>query len=258
MPLKRAPFRQAPRISSRAHGPFVFGSNFASLTPHFSPIIFRELDRKIPNFLPMKSSQLLIFAASLGLGFSASHAAVSVVSPWHTAGNGSSTDYGIGWFNVPNLAIYHESKDAFGAGPTVGQMQIYASGFSDLHGISYSSSPIANVRVVPIIGWTGGVSLFGFQLGVFDTPRTVAYQIWNGDFSTLLASDSALIGATHLDVNTTLFSPNGFNIQFQSGSYVGIDNYAIEGGASAAPEPTAALLVAGTAAISLLRRRRDA
>jgi hypothetical protein len=62
-----------------------------------------------------------------------------------------------------------------------------------LHGQDLSFSTAAGAA-----GWTGGVSFYGFDLGVWQTPplqRDVDYEIWNGDFSTKLASGTVNVGA---------------------------------------------------------------
>jgi hypothetical protein len=203
------------------------------------------------SFLPIIGSILI---ASPGLV----SAAVTTVSPWHTAGNGSSTDYGIGWFQVPNLALYHRTTSAFGSGAFTGQMSIWALGFSDLHGISYAPSGLANLSILPVSGWTGGVSFFGFDLGVYDgatTPRTINYQVWNGDFSSMMTSGSRTVGATHATIDFSLYSSNGFHLQFDGEpGYIGLDDYRVEGGASAIPEPSSILLFA-LSGVFFVRRR---
>lgn len=167
---------------------------------------------------------------------------IITVSPWHTAGNGTYTDVGGGgWSLVPNVGLYHQAKAAFGAGPVTGLTVIHGLGFSDLQGISYTSQAVANVSIQPLPGWTGGVSFYGFDLGVSGSPRDVDYEIWNGDFSTKLASGTVTVGAVHATVNVSLFSSNGFNVQFESEGVVGIDNYRVEGNDSAAPKPYIAL-----------------
>ena len=169
---------------------------------------------------------------------------VITVSPWHTAGNGTFTDAFGGWFHVQNVGIHHQAKAAFGAGPVTSQMVIHGLGFSDLQGISYSGQPVASVNILPVSGWTGGVSFYGFDLGVWQTPplqRDVDYEIWNGDFSAKLASGTVNVGAAHATVNVELFSPNGFNVQFESEGVVAIDNYRVEGNDSAAPRPSISL-----------------
>lgn len=175
---------------------------------------------------------------------------IVTVSPWHTAGNGVYTDGFGGWFQVPNVGIHHQAKAAFGASPVTAQMVIHSLGFSDLQGISYTGQPVANVNILPVSGWTGGVSFYGFDLGVWQTPplqRDVDYEIWNGDFSVKLASGTVNVGAAHATVKVKLFSPNGFNVQFGSDGVVGIDNYRVEGNDSAAPRPSISLSVNGVA-----------
>lgn len=171
-------------------------------------------------------------------------AEISTVSPWHTAGNGVYTD-AFGWFyNVPNVVLKHRAKAAFGGGADTSQMVIQGLGFSDLQGVSYTGEPVGNLVIEPLPGWTGGVSFFGFDLGVWQTPplqRDVDYEIWNGDFSTKLASGTVNVGAVRTTVNLALFSPNGFNVQFESEGVVAIDNYRLEGSDSAAPKPFIAL-----------------
>ncbi len=213
---------------------------------------------KPPNRI-MHQRKLPFLLSTLLLAPLAGNAAVSTVSPWHTAGNGSSTDYGIGWFQVPNLALYHRTKNSFGSGSFTGQMQIWALGFSDLQGISYSSDIVANLSILPVSGWEGGVSFFGFDLGAFDggnTPQNVGYEVWNGDFSSLIASGSVMVGAVHETIDFSLYSPNGFHLQFDSkNSAVGLDDYRVEGGNSAIPEPSTAVLSFVFAAGLFLRRR---
>jgi hypothetical protein len=68
------------------------------------------------------------------LAVPAATAEIITVSPWHTAGNGNLTDFGGGWFQVPNVGLYHQVQAGFGAGPVTASMVIQGLGFSDLQG----------------------------------------------------------------------------------------------------------------------------
>lgn len=187
----------------------------------------------------MNKKLLFPFVFSL-MAMTSASAEIVTVSPWHTAGNGNFTDFGGGWFQVPNVGLYHQAKASFGAGPVTANMVIQGLGFSDLHGVSYTGQPVANLSIQPVGGWTGGVSFYGFDLGVWQTPplqRDVDYEIWNGDFSAKLASGTVNVGAIRATINVALFSPNGFNVQFESEGVVAFDNYRLEGNDSAAPKP---------------------
>lgn len=191
----------------------------------------------------MNKRLLLSLACGL-LAAPAATADIITVSPWHTAGNGVYTDAFGAFYTVPNVVAYHRAKDAFGAGPDTNQLVIQGLGFSDLQGVSYTGQPVANLSIQPVPGWTGGVSFYGFDLGVWQTPplqRDVDYEIWNGDFSIKLASGTVNVGAVHATVNVALFSPNGFNVQFESEGVVAFDNYRVEGNDSAAPKPSISL-----------------
>jgi uncharacterized delta-60 repeat protein len=191
----------------------------------------------------MNKRLLLSLACGL-LAAPAATAEIITVSPWHTAGNGVYTDAFGAFYTVPNVVAYHRAKDAFGAGPDTNQLVIHSLGFSDLQGVSYTGQPVANLSIQPVPGWTGGVSFYGFDLGVWQTPplqRDVDYEIWNGDFSIKLASGTVNVGAVRATVNVALFSPNGFNVQFESAGFVAIDNYRVEGNDGASPKPFIAL-----------------
>lgn len=166
-------------------------------------------------------------------------AAITTVDPWHTAGNGNPTDFGGPWYNVPNVELRHRGLAAFGAGTFTANMVIQGVGFSDLQGVSYTGQPVADVSLLPTGGWAGGVSFYGFDLGVWQSPpltRDVRWEVWNGDYSTRLAQGTVNVGATRRTVDVVLFSANGFHLQFESAGEVALDNYRVEGSASAAPD----------------------
>lgn len=192
----------------------------------------------------------------------------TVLSPWHTAGNGSYTDYGLGWFNVPNLGIWFSNRAALGSAASTGLMQIWALGFSDLHGISYAADEVADIFIAPVAGWGDGVSLGGLDLGAWSGEAITAdIRIYNGDYSQLLYSGEASSGALHASVELELFSANGFHIQFDArsrpGGWVGIDNLVLAAGdlwpgsaGSVAVPGTLYLGLAALAAAAVLRGRR--
>jgi hypothetical protein len=71
------------------------------------------------------------------------------------------------------------------------------------------------LSIQPVGGWTGGISFYRFDLGVWQTPplqRDVDYEIWNGNFSTKLASGTVNVGTVRATVDVALFSPNRFNV----------------------------------------------
>lgn len=171
--------------------------------------------------------------------FQTGGAVISTMDPWHTAGNGNPTDFGGPWYNVPNIELRHQTRGGFGNVLVTGNMVIYGTGFSDLTGVSYTGQPVASVSILPTGGWAGGVSFYGFDLGVWQSPplaRDVAYEIWNGDFTVRLTQGSVNVGATRRTVDVVLFSANGFHVQFESAGQVALDNYRLEGSASAAPD----------------------
>ncbi len=185
-----------------------------------------------------------------------SEASISTVDPWHTAGNGNLTDFGGAWYQVPNVVLQHQARGGFGNVPITGNMVIQGPGFSDLSGVSYTGQPVASVSILPTGAWSGGVSFYGFDLGVWQSPpltRDVAYEIWNGDFTERLAQGTVNVGATRRTVNVVLFSPNGFHLQFESAGQVAVDNYRVEGAASAAPDIAVAVgapLTDGTGSVA--------
>ena len=77
------------------------------------------------------------------------------VNPWHAAGNGSAT-----WpsynYSVPGLELSAFSTSGWGDATTEGYTAIQAYGFSDLHGVSYTSSPVGDIGLMPLAGNTDG------------------------------------------------------------------------------------------------------
>ncbi len=211
-----------------------------------------------------------VSAVALALTCTAAQATPTptVLSPWHTAGNGSYTDYGLGWFSVPNLGIWFSNRASLGSSASTGLMQIWALGFSDLHGISYAADEVADIFIAPVAGWGDGVSLGGFDLGSWGGEAiTSDVRVYNGDYSQLLYSGEASSAALHASVALELFSTNGFHIQFDArtrpGGWVGIDNLVLAAGdlwpgtagAVAAPG-TLSLGLTALAAAAALRGRR--
>jgi hypothetical protein len=76
-------------------------------------------------------------------------------------------------------------------------MVIQGVGFSELQGLSHTGQPVADVSILPTGGWAGGVSLYGFDFGVWLSPpltRDVCGEVWNGDYSTRLAQGTVNVG----------------------------------------------------------------
>lgn len=199
----------------------------------------------------------VVGALWVGVTTGSSLAAPVVVNPWNTSGNGNVTGDNFG--SVPNLDLIYRSKPTMGTGGYTDQLRVWALGFSDLHGISYATDTYGDVYVKPDDGWTQGVSLFSFELGVYDyatTSRNVQVQIWNGDYTSLLADQTINIGATHHTFQANLYSANGLHIQFGPyPGYVGIDNISVEAGHTV-PEPAAASLAMISLCGGLLSRPR--
>ncbi len=76
-------------------------------------------------------------------------------SSWHAADNGSAT-----WpsynHSVPGSELSAFSKSVWGNTTTAGYTAIQAYGFSDLHGVSYTSSPVGDIGLMPLAGNTDG------------------------------------------------------------------------------------------------------
>lgn len=185
-------------------------------------------------------------------------AAPVVVDPWNSSGNGNVTGDNFG--TAPNLDILYRAKNGWGSAPATDQLRVWALGFSDLQGISYNSDTYGDVAVMPDSGWTQGVSLFSFDLGVYDyatQARNVEVQIWSGDYTTLLKSKTVNIGASHYSFEANLFSLNGLHIQFGPyPGYVGIDNITVEAGNTVIPEPAVFMLYLTGMGVSVFGLRR--
>ncbi len=73
----------------------------------------------------------------------------NMLNPWHAAGNGSAT-----WpsynYSVPGLDIPAFSTSGWGDATSEGYTAIQAYGFSNLHGVSYTSSPVGDIGLVPL------------------------------------------------------------------------------------------------------------
>lgn len=126
--------------------------------------------------------------------------AISPVDLWHTADNGNPSDFGGPWYNMPNVELWPPGGGglaAFGAGTFTAHMVIQGVGFSELQGLSHTGQPVADVSILPTGGWAGGVSLYGFDFGVWLSPpltRDVCGEVWNGDYSTRLAQGTVNVG----------------------------------------------------------------
>lgn len=195
------------------------------------------------------------FAATLAMLACSAQAVPTVIDPWHSAGNGTvlGTNYG-----VPNLTVTFMGKATPGASPNTDQMRVWAL-WGSLYHVAYSPTAWADVGITPNAGWSQGVSLFSFDLGsYYGAQMTSDLQIWNGDYSSLLSSQTVGLEATGVTISPNLFSSNGFHVQFQSAGYVAIDNITVEAGNTVpVPEPeTWAMLLAGLGLVGFAARRR--
>lgn len=213
----------------------------------------------------MKNVPGTTFATAVLLLASASAQAEPVtVNPWHTAGNSSATWPALN-YSVPGLVLSAYTKSDWGNASITGQTAIYAYGFSDLHGVSYTSEPVGDIGLMLLPGNSDGVTLYDFDLGSWaGVNSNVAVRIYNGDFSQILSQGSVAVGAQHSSYLANVFSPNGLHIQFSSSLSIqhAIDNIRIEGGnplnISPVPEAeTYAMMLAGLGLIGLSLRRRQ-
>ena len=190
-------------------------------------------------------------------------AAPVVVDPWHTAGNGNAT-WPFGNFAVSGLELTAHTRTDWGsAGSFNGQAVIWATNFSDLHGVTYTSQPVGDIGLMPVFGNDDGVTLYDFDLGVWGgTSSNVAVRIYNGDYSQILSQGTVAVGAQHGSYFANVFSLNGIHVQFASGDVQhAIDNIRIEGGnplnIAPIPEPeTYAMLLARLGLLGAFARRR--
>lgn len=205
------------------------------------------------DFLQLR--QRTIFVATLTLLACNAYAVPTVIDPWHSAGNGTivGSNYG-----VPNLTVTFMGKADSGASPNTDQMRVWAL-WGSLYHVTYSPTAWADVGITPNAGWSQGVSLFSFDLGAWQgMPMTTDLKIWNGDYTSLLSSQTVSLGATGVTLSPNLFSSNGFHVQFQSAGYVAIDNITVEAGNTVpVPEPeTYVLMLAGLGLVGFAARRR--
>lgn len=205
----------------------------------------------------------LLGACAAVVGFSTMASAAPItVDPWHSAGNGSATGTNFG--GVPNMDILYSGKDAPGNSPDTAQMVVWAL-WGTLFHVSYTGRPWADIGLRPDVGWTGGISLFSFELGSFLGASVGGeVRVYNFDYSQLLFQQSVNYADSAILFTPNLFSANGLHIQFSNDDAnwpIGIDNITVEAGNTVptvqdAPEPASLGLVAlGLAAVAGLRRR---
>lgn len=189
-------------------------------------------------------------------------AAPVTVSPWHTAGNGNITWPGGNW-SISGLQLTAIALSDWGNAPQTDWGRVQAYGFSDLGHVTYISSGVGDIGLMPTTGNTSGVTLYDFDLGVWGgTSSNVAVRIYNGDYSQILSQGAMTVGAQHGSFLANVFSPNGIHIQFSSlTNQVAIDNIRLEGGnplnIAPVPEPeTYAMFLAGLGLMGGIARRR--
>jgi len=91
------------------------------------------------------------------------------VNPVHTAGNGSAT-----WpfynYSVPSLELSAFPTSGWGNTSSEGYTAtaIQRDGFSELHGVSYTSSPVGDIDLMPLAGNTDGQHI---QFDFTPTPQ---------------------------------------------------------------------------------------
>ncbi len=213
----------------------------------------------------MKDILGMIAATSvLALSIASAQAAEVTVDPWHTAGNYSATWPALN-YSVPDLVLSAYSKSGWGNATITDQTAIYAMGFSDLQGVSYTSEPVGDIGLMPLLGNAAGVTLYDFDLGAWaGVNSNVAVRIYNGDYSQILSQGTVAVGAQHGSYLANVFSLNGLHIQFASSlsTQHAIDNIRLEGGnplnISPIPEPeTYAMMLAGLGLVGLSLRRKQ-
>ncbi len=210
----------------------------------------------------LRTGTALIAAALFFLCAPRGTAGAVTLDLWYSAGNG--TAFGDN-YSVIGSVVQARTASAPGGGNIDGVMAVWALNFSDLHGVTYSSSAYGDIGVLPT--GAAGITLYGFDLGSWDgVDRTPQVRIWNGDYTVELTSPLDIaVGTTHAHYANSIFSANGFHIQFSTvGGNIGIDNLEFDvGNFLAAPLPAAAWLFGsglGTfgliSARSMRRRRR--
>ncbi len=209
----------------------------------------------------LRNGAALVAAAIQILFVSSGSAGAVTLDLWYTTGNG--TSFGDN-YSVSGSVVQARTASAPGSVAGIdGVMGVWALNFSDLHGVTYSGSAYGDIGVLP----TGaiGITLYGFDLGSWDgVDRTPQVRIWNGDYTVELTSPQNIpVGATHAHYTTSLFSANGFHIQFSTiGGNIGIDNLEFDvGNLVTTPLPAAAwMFVSGLGALGMAsarsRRRR--
>lgn len=168
-------------------------------------------------------------------------------------------DYG----DQSNLNVIYGTRNL--SGGVVGDLLFWATGYLNTTDVAYSSFDgnfIGEVALIPAPG--NQVTLNNFTLAPWISSRSTQFTVFNGDFSSILASSGGEFTlATGFNMLVSpLTSTNGIRIQFGPDAFnVGIDNIDFDVApipvSSEVPEPsTAALLVSGLGGAALLLRRR--
>ena len=114
----------------------------------------------------------------------------NMLNPWRAAGNSSAT-----WpssnYSVPGLELFAFSTSGWGDATSEGYAAIQAYRFNDLHGVSYTSSPVGDIGLMSLADNTVGQHI------QFDSTSTSQYAIDN-----IRHEGGHLLGITSVPVPT--------------------------------------------------------